>query len=351
MSRVINGLLPLGITHTIVVLKGDAIIRDCIDPKVSIHCLHAGAKDIDVPWRLHRLLQSEKPALIHARNLGAWPEIAVARLLTRPAVPLVFSFHGLAEARPVSRKWRLLSRCLARWTSRVFSVSEASKQFLVDHIGLRAAAIDVIPNGVDTQRFYPRQPRLTHEVLRIGTVGSLLPVKNQALLLRACGALLAQGTRLRLEIAGEGPLRAELQAHCLRLGIADNVVFLGEVADVPGFLNSLDVFVLPSDSEAHPNALSEAMACGLACVATAVGGVPEIVDQGRAARLVPRGDQEALARVLGDLLADPDTRQRLGLAARQFASHHHSMDTMLQRYRALYTELACRGRHEAQAAR
>lgn len=341
LSRVINGLLPLGMTHSIAVLKGEAIIRDRIDPSVRIHCLHAGARDPGVPLRLKQLIDRERPTVIHCRNLGAWPEIAVARLLARPRVPLVFSFHGLAEARPVSWRWRMLSRLLARLTSRLFTVSAASRQFLVEHIGLRGAAIEVIPNGVDTARFGPPGgPRPAAEVLVVGTVGSLLPVKNQELLVRACATLIGQGTRLRLEIAGEGPARQDLQRVIDALGIADHVVLRGQVADIPGFLHSLDLFVLPSDSEAHPNALSEAMACGLPCIASRVGGIPEIVDEGRAARLFPRGDEAALTEALRALALDADARRALGQAACQLVAERYSMQVMLQRYAALYGGLS-----------
>jgi len=340
LSRIINGLLPYGITHSIVVLKGEAIIGDRIDPSVRIHCIHAASRDPLIPLRLWHLIRQERPTVIHARNLGAWPEIALARLFAWPVIPLVFSFHGLAEARPLPWRWRFMSRILTRVTTRVFSVSQGAKQFLVDHVGLRASSIAVIPNGVDTTRFFPRDRRTEQRELVVGTVGSLAPVKNQALLVRACHRLLQKGMGLRLEIAGEGPERPMLEQLIQSLGISDKVLLRGQVADIPAFLNSLDVFVLPSESEAHPNALSEAAACGLPCIASRVGGIPEIVDQGRVARLFERGDEEALANALEELLADQNLRRTLGEAALQFTTERYSMQVMLDRYKELYQELA-----------
>ena len=113
LARVINGLIPRGITHSIAVLKGDAIIRDRIDPSVKIHCIHAQARDPFVVMRLRSLIRQESPTAIHARNLWAWPEIALARLTMWPILPLVFSFHGLAEARALSHRWQIISRMLA----------------------------------------------------------------------------------------------------------------------------------------------------------------------------------------------------------------------------------------------
>lgn len=341
LARVINGLLPHGITHCVVVLKGEAVIQDRIDRSVRIHCIHAGAHDPSVPLRLRRLIIEESPSVIHARNLGAWPEIAVARLLTFPVVPLIFSFHGVAEARPVSPRWRFISRLLARLTTLLFTVSEGSKRFLIDHVGLAEQDIEVIPNGVDTTRFAPRAhtPR-TRSQIRIGTVGSLSPVKNQALLIRACLQAMQLGVDLTLDIAGEGRERPALEKLIHSLDIEERVRLLGHINDTPNFLNSLDIFVLSSDSEAHPNALSEAMACGLPCIATRVGGVPEITNQGRAAMLFDRGDADALAKLIAELASDPNKCHRLGEAARLFTVEQYSMQSMLARYIKMYQSVS-----------
>lgn len=341
LARVVSGLIKHGVSHSIIVLKGDAVIKDRFDPSVRIHCIHAGAHDPLVPLRLRRLIIDEKPSVIHARNLGAWPEIAVARLLTFPVVPLVFSFHGVAEARPVEPRWRFISRILARLTTQVFTVSEGSKRFLVDHVELRERDIAVIPNGVDTVRFAPRgnAPR-SEGPLRIGTVGSLSPVKNQALLIRACHRALQQGIDLTLEIAGEGRERPALEKLIDALGVAERVKLLGHIDDTPGFLNSLDIFVLSSDSEAHPNALTEAMACGLPCIASRVGGVAEITDQGRAALLFERGDEAALASHIAEFAASPEKRRSFGYAALEVTLARYSMDVMLRRYQTLYQSIS-----------
>ena len=340
LARVVNGLLSRGVTHSIIVLKGEALIRDRIDAAVRVHCVHAGAHDPLVALRLRRLILSEAPSVIHARNLGAWPEIAAARLMAYPLVPLVFSFHGVAEARPVPARWRLLCRILSRLTSEVFTVSEGSKRFLVEHVGLREQDVAVIPNGVDTRRFAPTQRAHTTNELLVGTVGSLTPVKNQALLIRACARVIQQGLALRLDIVGEGRERPALEGLVRSLGMTGRVRLLGHIDDIPAFLNSLDLFVLPSDSEAHPNALSEAMACGLACIASRVGGVAEIADQGRAALLFERGDESALTGSIADLVANPERRRALGRAAVEVTRARYSLDDMLSRYMETYQRIA-----------
>ena len=340
LSRIVNGLSAEGFVHTIVVLKGEAIIRAQFDPSVAIHCLHATARDVSLPFRLRRLIRSARPSAIHVRNLPAWPEIALARWTVLPLVPLIFSFHGLAEARPLPGRWRLMARALARASSFVFTVSEGSKRFLVDQVGLRAGHVAVIANGVDTTRFHAASVPATGPGLRIGTLGSLSAVKNQALLIRACKRLVDDGVDLSLDIAGEGPLRADLERLIASLGLGQRVRLPGHLADTPAFLRALDVFVLPSDSEAHPNALSEAMACGVPCIASRVGGVPEIVDQGRAGLIFEPGDEDGLVERLKTLAASAERRRTFGAAALQRTRDCYSMDVMMRNYRALYLRLS-----------
>jgi glycosyltransferase involved in cell wall biosynthesis len=219
----------------------------------------------------------------------------------------------------------------------MFTVSEASKQLLVNHVGLPRNQIDVIPNGVDTEHFHPSNNNsLRDNRIVIGTVGSLSPVKSQALLIRAWAELLKSGIQGELRLAGEGPERSRLAHVAESLGIADRVHFFGHIEDVPGFLQQLDVFVLPSDSEAHPNALIEAMSCGLPCVATRVGGVPEVLDNGRFGRLVQAGDLDGLVEAVRELANNPVSRKSLGQAARKRILDKYSLKQMVERYASLY---------------
>lgn len=340
LSRIVAGLSEAqGFRHTILVLKGEAIIRDKFASSVDIHCLHAGAYDVGLLLQLRKLILDVRPAVIHARNLGAWPEIAVVRLLVWPLIPLIFSFHGLAEAKPLPWRWRQMSRLLSRITSVVFTVSAGSKKFLTDGVGLSAKRVRVIPNGVDTERFYPVAKRTNRQIPVIATLGSLSPVKNQALLIKACHKLLQKGLNFRLVIAGEGPLRPTLENLIETLDMKDVISLPGHVENTVEFLQQLDIFVLPSDSEAHPNALSEAMSCGISCIGSRVGGIPEIMIDGTSGLLFEAGDEDGLAEKIESLLTNPQLREEYGAAARTRSCEEYSMNLMLERYRKLYLEL------------
>jgi len=340
MVRIINSLNKGDMRHSVVGLKGDALIRDYLDPSVPVHCLMATPNEALLPLRLVTLIRQVRPTVIHARNWGAWPDIAVARLLARTRVPLIFSFHGFDFAGRIPYRRRVACRLLEPLTSHIFTVSEASKKFLSRKVGLPPGRIQVIPNGVDLSRFQRSERSVPQATLVVGTVGSLTKVKNQSLLLRACARLIKHGVDAEVRIAGEGPERATLMDVASFLGISRQVRLLGHVADVAEFLNQLDIFVLPSDSEQHPNALLEAMACGLPCIGTRVGGVPEILGDGRYGYVVNPGDENALTNALQALSREPPMRVSWGEKARERVARRYNMDIMLRAYADLYRKFS-----------
>ncbi len=342
MAKVITGLSGDDMRHSIACLKEDVEIADSLPCECDIHCFHSRPNEPQLPGRLARLIRRIRPTLIHARNWGAWPDVAVGRFLTRPIVPLVFSFHGLGKAGYMPLRRRLASRPLVRMTTHLFTVSEQTKEMLVAKWGWPDHKVGVIPNGVDTDRFRPGPPRADRQVTVIGSVGGLRAVKNQALLVRACSRLVGNGVDFELRIAGVGPEKDSLIRLAGSLNVLDRLNLCGYVLDVPSFLRDLDLFVLSSDSEAHPNALIEAMACGVPCIATCVGGVNKVLDFGRCGRVVTRGDTKELAEAILGSIQRPQTQNALGLAGREYICDKYSMTRMLAAYRELYERLSMR---------
>jgi glycosyltransferase involved in cell wall biosynthesis len=179
----------------------------------------------------------------------------------------------------------------------------------------------------------------------IGTACRLVPLKGLAHLLDAFVAVRDQFPNTRLEIAGDGPDRQRLEAQTRRLGLAEHVRFLGWCADLPSTFASWSVFVQPSLSEGFGLSALEAMAASLPVVATAVGGVPELVEQGTTGLLVPAGDSESLADALLEVLQSSDGGRTMGLAGRARAQRSFTTETMARQTFDLYDELvAARGR-------
>lgn len=336
MAKVIRGLNGDRMSHTVVALKAEPQIADQFPEETEIHCLHAKSNEMRLPGRLSEVIRETKPTVIHARNWGAWPDTVAASLFVRRRPPVILSFHGLGRAGYMPLRRRVASWGLARMCAALFAVSDESKELMVSKWGWPREKTRVIPNGVDTDRFAPLRREAQNRRLNVGTVGNLRPVKNQALLVRACADLIQDGVDLEIRIAGEGEERDALDQLAHQLKIGDQLKLCGRVDDIPGFLNELDLFVLSSDSEQHPNALNEAMACGLPCVSTRVGCVEELLDEGRCGRIVPPGQQHEMSTAIRELIDNPSVRDQFGRLARERACDHYSLPKMLAAYEALY---------------
>jgi len=194
--------------------------------------------------------------------------------------------------------------------------------------------IVVIPNGLDLGRMRARTPRapLRHVIV----VANLRSEKGHDVLIDAAARVLQRFPDARFDCLGAGPERARLIAYAARAGVAHAVRFLGHQDDVADRLARADIFALPSRSEAFPNAVLEAMATGLPIVASAVGGILELIDEGRTGLLTPAGDPASLADHLMELMADPPRANALGAAARADAHAHYSFERMVSAFESLY---------------
>ncbi len=343
MARVINGLTDeAGFRHSIVCLKGEPEIANLLPPGTDIYCFNAKPNEPQLPFRLARLVQKIRPDVIHARNWGAWPDMWLGRLLaTWPPIPFIFSFHGLGKAGYMPWRRRAASKVMVHGTSRLFTVSRQSRDLMVTQWGWPRARTEVIPNGVDTVRFYP-VPRSRAEKLVIGSVGNLRTVKNHALILNACARLVNEGLDLEIRIAGEGDQRQPLMQLAEKLGLSYRFWLPGKVTEVPEFLNGLDIFVLSSDSEQHPNALNEAMACGVASIATRVGCVEDLLDKGRCGRIIEPGDVDTLVEAIRELATQDSLRKNFADAGLDQVRTAYCLDVMLKNYQDLYMRTAVR---------
>ncbi len=229
---------------------------------------------------------------------------------------------------------------------RYVTVSKHLEQFLIDRIGVAAPRITQIYNGVDTERFTPGA-RGT-ELVWIGTVGRIQPVKDQATLLRAFALALTSRPelrqRLRLAIIGEGPLLRDLKQLADSLGVAPLTSLPGANHDIPGVLRGFDVFVLPSLNEGISNTLLEAMAAGLPVIASEVGGNPELVQANVSGRFFKAGDIEGLSRLLTEYALDAALRRAHGEAARRIAVERFSLHAMVNNYETLYDRVSSSAR-------
>lgn len=309
--------------------------------------------------RLLRLFREYRPAIVHSRNLAALEAALPARLAGVGV--RVHGEHGwdVSDPHGERRKYQLIRRAYRPFVSHYIALSGELAGYLKQRVGVAAPRISRICNGVDTQRFVPaegRQPLAgspfnAPDLIVIGTVGRLQAVKDQLNLVRAFALLLEQGRgaadRLRLLIAGDGPLRGEIEAEILRCGITKRVWLAGERADVADVMRSLDVFVLPSQSEGISNTILEAMASGLPVVATDTGGNGELIVDGETGLLARPRDSQALAAAIARYAGNRALARAHGRAGRVRAEREFSLEVMVDRYASLYTRLLQGGLVEA----
>jgi len=205
-----------------------------------------------------------------------------------------------------------------------------------------ARKIAVVSNGLDVDQFSSRAARPS--LRKVVVVANLRPEKGHDVLMDAAVNVVHRFPDARFELAGGGPELGVLQARAAASPVSHVFSFLGHRPDVAACLDANDIFVLPSRSEAFPNAVLEAMAAGLPIVASAVGGIPELVDNERTGLLVAPDDPRALADRICRLMTDTALAGRLGAAARAAAEARYSFDRMVAAFEGVYlTELARRG--------
>lgn len=295
-------------------------------------------------WRTFvRQLRADRPRLFHA-HLG-WPlsarhGILAARLASVPKVVATAHLYvDVGDVRwPRAKLWAQRSM-----VDRYIAVSREVATRFEQQLGVPAAKLTVVRNGIDVPPTLPTAPALRDELLA-GSVGPLLltiarlhPQKGHEHLLRAAREL----PEAIVALAGDGPERDRLQAMARELGIDARVRFLGHRTDVAALLAACDIFVLPSLYEGLPLSVLEAMAAGRPVVATRVGGTDEAIDEGVTGRLVPPADPGALAAALRELIDDRAALERLARAGRAAAERHFSVGAMVRGVEAIYdAELA-----------
>jgi sugar transferase (PEP-CTERM/EpsH1 system associated) len=357
LVNLVNRLPPDRFRHAIVALDGiGAEFRRRLQrpdvPVVSID--KRPGKDLPSYYRMWRTLRRLRPDVVHTRNLGT---LDMQFAAVAAGVRLrVHGEHGWSPTDPrgVDPGNLRLRRLLRTLPRRYVAMSRDIARWLEQVVGVPAGRICQLYSGVDTGRFgpvgavpadlpWPRLPEIGVPPVILGSVGRFDPIKNHAGLLRAFRAILDRHPewrgRMRLIIAGDGPLRGDLAALARELGLDDSVWFPGARSDVPELMRAMDVFVLPSINEGISNTILEAMATGRPVVAGRAGGNPELVVDGLTGALYDPGDPEGLATAVEQYVQQADLRQAHGEAARRRVVEQFSLDAMVNRYSEFYDDV------------
>lgn len=287
-----------------------------------------------VAGQIHRLVQQQQIDIVHTffetSDIWAGP---ISRL--SGARILISSRRDMGILR--SAKHRLAYQIANRFYSQIQTVSEQVRQYCIAHDGLSPGKVLTLYNGVDLDKIETAPatviPDLAGALQIIVTVAHVRKVKGIDVLLRAASRLRAEFPAAHWVVIGDNHQPAhyeELMRLRAGLGLAGRVHFPGPIENVFGLLRAAHVFCLPSRSEGLSNALLEAMACSLPCVATNVGGNPELIEHGHNGLLIDNEDDRGLAEAVASLLRHPNTAARMGSAARQLVQERFSTDVMMR---------------------
>lgn len=242
---------------------------------------------------------------------------------------------------------RIINRILSKITDRMVAVSEAIKNDIIKYDNIEPSKILVIPNGIDTKKFDPERKFInvreelsikTDDIV-VGFIGRLVPAKGLEYLIDAVLHLKDKYKKLKLIIIGNGSIINDLKDNTRKNKVHKHVIFTGERRDIPDILSCIDIFVMPSVAEGLPNALLEAMAMGKPVVATKVGGIPEVIQNGINGLLVPPHDAGSLAEAIISLIDNDNLAKKIGQASREFILEHYSIRSTVHKWQSLYISI------------
>lgn len=291
--------------------------------------------------RLRGVLRREHPHVLHTWMFTC---NLYGRLAAR-GLPIATLASEVAADVTKSAARLAIDRWLAPSTDAVYVNSSVVARFYHQRCGIPLEKLVVIPNGVrvpDMARVARTALGVPEDAFVLCGAGRLSPEKGFDRVIEALATPALRARPVVLLIAGEGPSRAALEALAAACGVAARVHLLGHRADLPGVLRAADAFVLSSLHEGMSNVLMEAMALGLPCVSTPVGGVDELLRDGESGLVVPAAEPAPIAAAVARLMDDPELARRLGAAARERMAREFSLAANVRRFESLYERLARR---------
>jgi len=356
LVSLVTGLRDLGCTVEVACPGNSLMTTELLQKGLTVHPITLvgplnPAKDIVCISELKRIIDRGNYDLVHFHGSKAGLVGRVAAVLAGYKKTVVTAHNFVIyEEVPIAKKiiYRYGESLLSRVTSKIITVSQALKHDLVRNYKITPEKIVPIYNGIDLAKYYQAPPRdqargrygLKPEMLVIGTVARMAPQKGLKYLIEAVAKICLHPDRtspdILFVIAGDGPLKPELERFAVDIGMRDKVLFPGYIDDINELFACLDIFVIPSIAEGLSITTIEAMAAGLPVVASRVGGLPELVTEGVTGLLVEPRDTSALAAAINSLVNDREMRVQFGEKGKMFALDRFSIENMVEQTIRVY---------------
>lgn len=292
---------------------------------------------------VRKFIHNKRPNLVHSHG---YKSNFYALIGNRGTIPWVVTNHLWKRTTRSLKLYACLDSFLIKYASKIIAVSDEIASEM-SALGIPSNKLVVIDNGVQLNRFSGdkrndalRQSFGIDEGCRIiATVASLTEEKGHSHLIQAAHSVISSFPKTRFLFIGDGPKRHQLEKKVSELGLEQKIIFAGSRQDVPQILSMTDLFVLPSLKEGLPMALLEALAASLPVVATNVGAIPKVIEDGHSGVLVQPGDAKELAKAIMDLLANPQKANRLAKNAHRKVKQQFSSERMAEKYIDVYQDV------------
>ena len=289
--------------------------------------------DVSMVPKLAKIMGAERPDAVHTHLDVIKYAVAAAKLAGIKTC--VHTVHNVADKEAEGRVQKIINKTYFKlgWSTPV-ALSPEVQRSIVSFYGLDAPKVPVIYNGIDLSRCIPKERYGAGETVTLVHIGRFNEQKNHEGLLQAFQKIRKSCPQCHLNLLGDGELRQSMEAYAKELGISENVHFQGSQSDVYPFLHDADLFLLPSKYEGMPMTIIEAMGTGLPIVASAVGGVPDML-RDRESGLLTACDPDAVSQAVLTLIGREDLREKLGKAAKE-DSKRFSAEYMAEEYCKAY---------------
>lgn len=321
---------------------GGELIEELAINNIPHHILHRKGIEFDVSRRIYRLLKKFSVDIVHTHHFAQLFYTVVPACLA--GVKIVHTEHEYNSylENNFSRK---AIKPLSYFCKRFTTVSQDVADYFIREVGLPAARVTIVRNGIDIRKFdiqsdvVRKELGISDDAIVFGTVGRLEEEKDHRTLLNAFSKLSESDPRAKLLMIGDGRLRKELETHANALGLGERILFLGSRTDVPEVLSAIDVFVLTSIREGLPIAVIEAMGARKPVICTDVGSMKSLVQDGINGLLVPPRDEDAICRALLKMQGNPAMRKEMGERGHDLAQRSFSLDSMIEQYERIYRSM------------
>jgi L-malate glycosyltransferase len=288
---------------------------------------------------INRIVREIRPDLIHAHFIAKYG-FHLAGLRFRPTVVSAWGDDVLILPEK-SRLIHSFTKHVLVSANLVYAVSRDIRNHIIDDFGIPAPKVRYLPFGIDTDLFAPAPETRAHEAIEVFSNRGFFPVYDNETLVRGFALAYREEPRLRLTLKGEGPEEQQVRNLVTGMGLSDRITFQKKTdyTEVPKDYRKADIFITTSRSDGTPVSVIEAMASGLPCIATAVGGIPEWVGNNTTGLLVEPGSPEQVAKAILTLAGDAALRERLGAAAREAVIAHGQWKSLMAQAEKDYQEL------------